>query len=222
MPGQFCQRTFYYTHLLPLLSKVLWISVWQWITVTYILPARIIMMVISNMRMKVMMMLSQQTFTVSAYSSIPSHHYFVAISPFPLGIAISLSKWFWWKCQLHSTTHSSIHAYTYVSQRWFQQWSSDLSQTNLSFRNFCFGEVAFKDTIRYFIDTEWKRCLLFPQELLNWNYEDLKLSLVMSLFPFNNSFIVVVIKPMAIREAEVTLSNFLEPPRSVLYLNTPF
>ena len=52
-------------------------------------------MVISNMRMKVMMMLSQQTFTVSAYSSIPSHHYFVAISPFPLGIAISLSKWFW-------------------------------------------------------------------------------------------------------------------------------
>ena len=44
----------------------------------------------------------------------------------------------------------------------------------------------------------------------------------MSLFPFNNSFIVVVIKPMAIREAGVILSNFLETLRPVLYLNTPF
>lgn len=42
----------------------------------------------------------------------------------------------------------------------------------------------------------------------------------MSLLPFDNSFVAGIIKPIDIKEAEMSLSNFLQTPRLVIYLNT--
>lgn len=96
--------------------------------------------------------------------------------------------------------------YTYVSEigSAMVKW---LKPDNLSFKSLCFCEFTFKDVER-------EKCFLFSLELPNRDYEHLKLSLVMSPSQFNNSFIVEIVKPMDIRETEMTLSEFLESLRA--------